>query len=179
MLQHIGVLLAHPLAQLPKVVGQSRIDAGSGNGGGEGILCRLQIGGGALPILQLLISGRPCQKITAHCRLSGLTVAGRQQGNSPRQKPSSDCFGLWATPSRATPYSSLATIARHAFAGGSIFSRIEFRLANRNCFCILCLQQTARTSDAPLPPCGPYRQQKGKSAERGSTSEKWQPQSPG
>ena len=136
-----------------------------------------QIGSGALPVLQLLISGRPVPK--NHCPLQAVRLnrAGRQQGNS-RVKSLQRLFRLVGHSQQSNTVFIIGYDARHAFTGGSIFGRIEFRLANRNCFCILCLQQLRARRAAPLPQCGPYRQQKGNPAERGSTSEKWQPQSP-
>jgi hypothetical protein len=63
------------------------------------------------------------------------------------------------------------------------FSRIKFRLAGRDRFCIQCLQQlgarlTATLAQCSSPESSSCRQQKSEPAEGSSTVEKWQPQSP-
>ncbi len=61
--------------------------------------------------------------------------------------------------------------ARHALARRRAFGRIKFRLAGRNRFCILCLQQlgarrTATLAQGRSPESSSCRQQKGEPAGR-------------
>ena len=108
---------------------------------------------GALPLLQLLIGGGAVPEDDCPLQAVRLDRACRQQSNR-RVKSLERLFWLVGHSQQGHAVFIIGHDARHVFAGGSAFGRIEFRLANRNCFCILGLQQLRAGRAAPLSPCG-------------------------
>jgi hypothetical protein len=119
---------------------QPRIPDGPCDGPAQGILCRPQIAGRLLPLVQLLIGSgavpegyRPLQTI----RLDG---AYRQE-RDPAVKSVQRLFWLVRNSQQGNAIFVIGHEARHMLGGGAAFGLIELRLACRDRFCVLRLQQ--------------------------------------
>jgi hypothetical protein len=166
-LKYVRMLLAHPLAELPEVLGSGRVPRGRGHRAGECILRRLQIAGRVIPLFHLLIGRGPvpeCDRPFQAIRLHG--ACGQQRDLTVERDQR--LFWLMGDGQQGNAVFIVGHDPRQAFAGRAVFGRIELCLASRDRFGILCLQQLGTI----LCWCNH------KSEPQEYACEKWQPQSP-
>jgi hypothetical protein len=139
-IEHIRALRPDPLAQLREMLRQRRIAHGSCNTVSQRILCRPQIAGRSLPLAQLLISSGAVPEGYRPLQTVGLDRARRQQ-RDPAVKSIQCLFWLVRNRQQGNAIFVVGHNARHTLAGRAAFGFIDLRLASRDGFCVLRLQQ--------------------------------------
>jgi hypothetical protein len=158
-IEHIRALRPDPLAQLREMLRQRCIADGSCNTLSQRILCRPQIAGRSFPLAQLLIGGGAVPEGYRPLQTVGLDRARRQQRN-PGVKSIQCLFWLVRNRQQGNAIFVVGHDARHTLARRAAFGFIDLRLASRDGFCVLRLQQLGTGRAGSLSsrrPQGPQR----------------------
>jgi hypothetical protein len=164
-LEHIRALRPDPLAQLREMLGQRRVAGGSCNRLRQRILRRPEIAGRLLPLAQLLIGRgavpvgyRPLQTV-------GLDGARRQQGDSA-VKGIQCLFWLVRNRQQGDAIFVVGHDARHTLTWRAAFGFVDLRLASRDGFRVLRLQQLRAGRTGSLCGRSPEAPQKSNAREK-------------
>ena len=158
-----GALRSDPLAQLGEMLRQPRIPDGPCDALGQGILCRPQVGGRLLQLPQLLIGSGAVPEGYRPLQTVGLDGACRQE-RDPAVKNIQCLFWLVRNRQQGNAIFVVGHDTRHTLGGGAAFGFIDLRLASRNGFCVLRLQQRRAGRAGSL--CGRKARQKSDAREK-------------